>query len=271
MRLEVILYAYLTTCLVGYAAFRGAFLSQADFIPLYVRIQRFLREEIESGRLAEGDRTPSEPELAARFDTTRATVARAFQQLVFEGVIVRRPGSGTFVAARPISAPIDLTRVRSFEEQLSAKGASIDYEMIGFSHRAATEGEVETLHLSAKAKVYALDRLRLVGGRRMSLECRIIPDELGRRMTLDMLRTKSIHRILDEDFGLRVHRVEGKIRADLAKPQIAEKLNVKRGSALLIRDYVLFSADRRPLITGESFYRNDFQIDYVVQQQPNGS
>lgn len=241
-------------------------MATADFTPIYARIQKFIRDEIASGRLAEGARAPSEPELAARFATTRATVARALQQLVFEGVIVRRSGSGTFVAPLPISAPIDLTRVRSFEEQITAKGATVEYETLRYAPRAATDGEVETLHLAPGGKVYALDRLRLVSGKKMSLECRIIPEELGRHITPAMLQAKSIHRILDEDFGLRVLRVEGRIRAGLARGNTADRLGVKRGSALIIRDYVLFSADRRPLVCGESFYRDDFHIDYVVQQ-----
>ena len=239
---------------------------QADFTPIYARIQRFIREEIASGRLTEGARAPSEPELAVRFGTTRATVARALQQLVFEGVIVRRSGSGTFVAPLPISAPIDLTRVRSFEEQITAKGATVEYETLDFVRRKATASEAETLHLDPGGHVHALDRLRLVSGKKMSIECRIIPDELGSRMTPHMLETKSIHRILDEDLGLRVLRVEGRIRAGLARGSMADRLGVKRGAALIIRDYVLFSADRRPLVSGESFYRDDFHIDYVVQQ-----
>lgn len=255
---------YMHSCLVSFG--RELTLSQTEFVPLYVRIQRFIREEIASGRLRVGDRTPSEIELAERFDTTRATVARAFQQLVFEAVIVRRAGSGTFVAPQHISAPIDLTRVRSFEEQLATAGATIEYEVVGFAHRPATEIEAETLHLNHKDKIYALDRLRIVSGKKMSLECRVIPEELGRRMTLDMLQAKSLHRILDEDLGLPIHRVEGAIRADSAKSDIAEKLGIKRGSALLIRDYILFSADRRPLVCGESFYLNEFRINYVVQQ-----
>jgi GntR family transcriptional regulator len=241
-------------------------LSQLEFIPLYARIQRFLRDEIASGRLQEGDRMPSEPELAERFSTTRATVARALQQLVFEGVVLRKAGSGTFVARPHISAPIDLTRVRSFEEQVAVNGATIDYEMVGFAHRPATEMESGTLQLIEGGKIYALDRLRLVGGKKMSLECRVIPEELGKRMTLEMLQTKSLHRILAEDLGLPIHRVEGAIRADIANSHIAATLDIRPGEALLIRDYVLFSSDRRPLVCGESFYLNDFRINYVVQE-----
>lgn len=246
-------------------------MSQPDFVPLYVRIQRFLRAEIAAGRLVEGDRTPSEPELASQFSTTRATVAKAFQQLVYEGVIVRRAGSGTFVARPPISAPIDLSRVRSFEEQLAAKGAVIDYEVLGFGSDRPSPLEIEALHLADDEQVYRLDRLRLVGGERMSLERRVIPGELGARITPDMIRAKSIHQILAEDLRLPVLRVEGAIRAGIAKGAVAGQLAVKRGSPLLIRDYVLLSADRRPLVRGESYYREDFRINYVVQQNPRES
>ncbi|HEY9212323.1 MAG TPA: GntR family transcriptional regulator [Ancylobacter sp.] len=241
-------------------------MSVADFTPIYARIQNFIRDEIASGRLTVGDRAPSEPELARHFSTTRATVARALQQLVFEGVIIRRSGSGTFVAPAPISAPIDLTRVRSFEEQVSAQGAAVGYETLHFARRLASLGEVETLHLERGGAVFQLDRLRFVSSKPMSIEHRVLPDELGRRFTPAMLDAKSLHQILDEELGLRVQRVEGRIRAGLARGQTADRLGVKRGSPVLIRDYVLFSADRRPLVTGESHYRDEFQIDYVVQQ-----
>lgn len=239
---------------------------QSDFTPIYARIEQHLRDEIASGRLQAGDRMPSEPQLARAFGTTRATVARALQQLVFEGAVLRRPGSGTFVAPRALSAPIDLTRVRSFEEQVAAQGEEIAYELLDFDERAPTAHERDVLHLAGEARVYVLDRLRLVSGKRFSVECRVIPAELGRLITLEMLRSKSLHRILDEHFRLKVHRVEGRIRAGLAKEEIARHLDTKPARPVLIRDYVLFSRDRRPLVCGESFYREDFHIDYIVQQ-----
>lgn len=241
-------------------------MAEGDFTPIYARIQQFIRQEIASGRLKEGDRAPSEPELAKHFSTTRSTVARALQQLVFEGVIVRRSGSGTFVAPSTIRAPIDLTRVRSFEEQVSAQGAAIGYETLQLVRRRASVDETEALHLGENGHVFALDRLRFVSGRPMSIEHRILPDELGSRLTPEMLERKSIHGILDEEFGLRVQRVEGRIRAGIARGQTADRLAIKRGSPVLIRDYVLLSADRRPLVSGESHYRDEFHIDYVVQQ-----
>ncbi|MEV0201702.1 PLP-dependent aminotransferase family protein [Nonomuraea sp. NPDC050691] len=51
--------------------------------------------------LAPGDRVPSSRELINRYRVGPATVSRAIATLAAEGAVVTRPGSGTFVAARP--------------------------------------------------------------------------------------------------------------------------------------------------------------------------
>lgn len=239
--------------------------SLAPHRPLYARIQQYIREEITSGRLKEGDRIPTEVELCEQFSAARATVARAIQQLAFEGLIVRRAGSGSFVSIRSISTPLRLTQVSSFEDKLAFEGASIGYELVGFATRSAGETHGALLGAGAQDKVFELRRLRLVGSQRSSLEVRIIPFEIGRRMTVEMLHSRSIHRMLDE-LGRPVRQVLGKIRASVADATLAEQLDVEPGTALLIRDYTLRDDAGAPLVCGESFYRPEFHIDYVVQQ-----
>ena len=56
-----------------------------------------LRDMIEAGDYPDGTRLPSETQLAARYAVSRPTVASALAELVREGYVVRRPGSGTFV------------------------------------------------------------------------------------------------------------------------------------------------------------------------------
>ncbi len=64
----------------------------------YLEIIESLRTEIGSGRFSSGARLPSEAELVRRFSVSRMTVVKAMQQLQQEGLLVRRPGSGTFAA-----------------------------------------------------------------------------------------------------------------------------------------------------------------------------
>ncbi|HMD83855.1 MAG TPA: GntR family transcriptional regulator [Terriglobia bacterium] len=59
-----------------------------------------LQRAIGSGQYKEGDRLPSEVELVGRFGASRPTIARALQRLVQEGIVERRPGSGTYVRGR---------------------------------------------------------------------------------------------------------------------------------------------------------------------------
>ncbi|MBU7314069.1 GntR family transcriptional regulator [Paenibacillus oleatilyticus] len=70
---------------------------QSERQPLYVQIQEHFKQLISSGKLADGDRIPSEKELIARFNVSRITVANALAQLAKDGWIYRIPGRGSFV------------------------------------------------------------------------------------------------------------------------------------------------------------------------------
>ncbi|MER7759887.1 PLP-dependent aminotransferase family protein [Streptomyces sp. NPDC097619] len=64
-----------------------------------------LREAVRGGRLAAGTRLPSSRQLAADLGLARNTVADGYAQLVAEGWLTARQGSGTRVAARPATPP----------------------------------------------------------------------------------------------------------------------------------------------------------------------
>ncbi|MFB4281358.1 MULTISPECIES: MocR-like pyridoxine biosynthesis transcription factor PdxR [unclassified Nonomuraea] len=64
-----------------------------------------LRAAVRDGRLARGTRLPSSRSLAAQLRLSRGTVSAAYDQLVAEGYLTTRPGSGTEVAAVSIPEP----------------------------------------------------------------------------------------------------------------------------------------------------------------------
>ena len=66
-------------------------------LPLHRAIYESLSTSIRSGEYASGDRLPSEAELCKRFDASRITVAKAIQTLQQDGLVTRRPGSGSYV------------------------------------------------------------------------------------------------------------------------------------------------------------------------------
>jgi len=68
--------------------------------PKYRQILDDLRNSITVGKYAEGDRLPSENDLARRFQVSRLTVQHAIKELQIEGLVNRRAGSGTYVSSR---------------------------------------------------------------------------------------------------------------------------------------------------------------------------
>ncbi|MGW0883054.1 MocR-like pyridoxine biosynthesis transcription factor PdxR [Streptomyces sp. NPDC002671] len=64
-------------------------------------LESALRDAIRQGRLAAGTRLPSTRGLATELGLSRGTVTAAYDQLVEEGYLTTRPGSGTTVADIP--------------------------------------------------------------------------------------------------------------------------------------------------------------------------
>lgn len=73
--------------------------------PLYRALAQTLRGAIASGELTQGERLPSERELAAALGVSRSTVVSAYDGLREGGWVTSRGGSGTFVAPRSATAP----------------------------------------------------------------------------------------------------------------------------------------------------------------------
>jgi GntR family transcriptional regulator / MocR family aminotransferase len=65
---------------------------------LHRQVERALREAIRSGRVSTGTVLPPSRELAAQLDCSRWAVTQAYSQLVTEGYLATRVGSGTWVS-----------------------------------------------------------------------------------------------------------------------------------------------------------------------------
>src|SRR5215471_21452847 len=80
-----------------------------------------LAEQIKSGRLAPGERLPTEQELTRAARVSRTVVREAVAALRAEGLVVTRQGVGAFVSAAPQHAPfrIDPERLESLDDILN--------------------------------------------------------------------------------------------------------------------------------------------------------
>jgi GntR family histidine utilization transcriptional repressor len=94
--------------------------SPPDKPPIFRQIKDYLVGEIAAGRWKEGDLVPSEQALVRLFGVSRMTVNRAVRELTAEQVLVRRQGSGTYVAPQKYQAT--LVEIRNIADEIRERG-----------------------------------------------------------------------------------------------------------------------------------------------------
>ncbi len=113
-----------------------------SIVPIYQQIYEELRESILTGTLPEATRLPPERQLAGKLRVNRSTVVHAYRELVADGLIEQRVGSGSRVArsggqaARASDVPWWVTlpawRVGSFPQVLGELASTTGGERISF-------------------------------------------------------------------------------------------------------------------------------------------
>jgi len=235
--------------------------------PLYQQIRRSILNGITSGTHGAGHRLPSESELAHGFGTTRTTVRQALSLLVFEGLVVRHNGRGSFVSDRPvIRSTIDSRRCLTFEEQVALTGRIVSYAGYSLAQAHAASHMAAILGLDPGTAVFRMERLRLIEGRAVCLEERFLPPAVGLHVTGQMLATQSAHQFAASILGTPIPTIVVSITAELASAAVAAKLEVPTGAPVIARDNTHHLGDGTAVMCGRSTFRGDVRTDYVLGQ-----
>ena len=126
--------------------------------PLHAQLKGLIRRAIREGRLRPGDRLPTELELCRHFGLSRTPVRQALLELAQEGLLVRVPGRGTFVA--DLQAREQKERTITLRVVTEAGWSAPLQEMALMWNR---EHPHQPLHLVVEELPYPRMRERLVG------------------------------------------------------------------------------------------------------------
>jgi GntR family transcriptional regulator len=225
--------------------------------PLYLQMAKQLRQQISVGDLSAGDALPSERELCELMGASRVTVRKAIETLITDGLLIRKQGSGTFIAPR-IEAPGSFLSGFSEDAKTRGEAPSIIWTMMVIDD--ATQEEAEALELTANAKVARLGRVRLSSGEPLAIENAVVPAH----MLPDLNALGSSLYAALELKGNRPVTGTQKIRASLATPTEASLLSVPEKTEVLRIERLTRRADGRPVEFTKSSYRGD-RYDFVSE------
>ncbi len=228
--------------------------------PRYVQLRHRLEEGIADGILAPNASLPPEREIAELTDLSRVTVRKAIQELVREGTIEQRQGSGSFVREPETRLEQTLTHLTSFTEDMQKRGlatTSIWFERGIFM---PSPEEIERLALAPGQQVARIYRLREADGRPIALERTALPPDILPNPTEV---TSSLYELLERS-GMRPARAFQKISAINLGSDEADLLGVAEGTAGLRIQRMSYLGSGRVAEFTRSTYRGD-AYDFVVE------
>ncbi len=228
---------------------------QKNATPIYLQLANRLRTFIASDEIADGEALPSERELCSAMGASRVTVRKAIEALIEEGLLVRKQGSGTFVASR-IEAPSSF--LSGFTEDAALRGQPAIVIWLLKDTGKASEEEVRLLELPHDGQVVRLSRVRLSGEEPLAIENAVVPADL-----LPPLETMgdSLYAAL-ATMGNRPVKGTQRIRASLATQEEAALLSIPERTEVLRIERLTRLADGRPVELTRSAYRGD-RYDFV--------
>jgi GntR family transcriptional regulator len=234
----------------------AARLDKSTRLPLYQQIFVILRNRIEAGSLAPGERVSGEAELCEEFGVSRITARRALNELAEQGFVVRERGRGTRVV--PHARPQALTA--SFDgllENVGRIGRATSVEVRDFGYVNAPAEVAEALELSTGEPVQRAVRVRRLNDDPMSYLVTYVPAHIGRRIEdADMSQTPLL--ILLEQAGVAVASARQRISASLADAEVAAALDVPAGAPLLDVRRIVYDRSERPVELIRVLYRPEF-------------
>jgi DNA-binding GntR family transcriptional regulator len=128
--------------------------------------EQALRDWLAPGRHRPGDRLPPEHELGAMLGVSRGTLRTALERLESTGEIVRRQGSGTFVASVPRPTALDegLERLESYTSLAQRRGVELTLGELRIERLALDDDGAGKFGVEPGTPATSITRLLLANG-----------------------------------------------------------------------------------------------------------
>lgn len=217
--------------------------------------------------LGPGAAIPSERELMATYDVSRATVRKAIDSLVAGGLLQRVQGKGTFVARPRLESHLHLA---SFSEEMRRRGLTPSSRLMLVDEERPPAEVVKALRLGTRATAWRIDRVRLADDQPMAIEQGWYPRSLLPDLdTADL--TGLIYTLLADRYGLVIDTAEQTLWGESAEGATARRLEAPLHTPLLVFRRVS-SAAGTPVEYVVSRYRGDrYQVHMSLGATPRST
>jgi len=201
-----------------------------------------LKSAITGGEYVAGDSLPPELSIANRFGVSRATVRRALDALLSDGLVERPAGRRTGTARVLPSEPtqsIICADLATLLPHVRRMGEETTVRLLEFGYIPAPRSISSALGIDPETQVQRAVRVRSLEGQPFSHLTTHVPKSIAESYSEEDLATTPLFRLLERS-GTQLDQATQTIQATLAGPEEAQALDVSPGASLLKLTRVLF-------------------------------
>lgn len=235
-------------------------------MPVYYQLKEQLALLIRNDTFPIGSQLPPETAISAQLGISRGTVRQAINALAAEGRLKRVRGRGTFVT-EPATALQLVQRFTSFAEDMREQNIPFSSRVLAQKVMPAAGRLLDKLGLQHGAEVIYLERLGAVDGEPFVLSFSYLPKALCPDLLDKDLTDKSLYRILENEYGLRLARAERTLEVAQADEYEARLLQIAVGSPIHFMQSRAYLHDGRPIEYSRLRFRGDrSRISFEVKR-----
>lgn len=209
----------------------------------YLEIADDLRGRILDGAYRAGARLPSNRALAARYDTTLATLRSALQLLAEDGWVRIEHGNGTFVGDLGADAEV----LASLSAEDLAGASALETRVVRVATAACGPGVASALGLAAGDVVAQVDRVRLVDGRPLIFQSSSVPRPWADRLA-DYDGRQPLYVFLREHAGVVAASSREHVEARVISPEAAVQLGQPLDAVVLRSTRTSLTYNSQPVL-----------------------
>ena len=155
-----------------------------------------------SNRLQAGDKLPSERMMCDMWDFNRSTLRSAIRQLISQGKIYNKNGSGTYVAREKLVR--NLQDIRGLYQTAADMGRKITSRVLDLSVCETSKNIGRKMKLPLGHKLWRLERVRSLDGTPVTISQIYLDAERFPNLNEYDFESESLYGVLKERYGVEV-------------------------------------------------------------------
>lgn len=232
-------------------------------IAKYELIKQEIIRKIEAKEYRPNQVIPSEHELCCSYGVSRITVRKAIDELVFEGLLYRIKGKGSFVRDHTSEG---LSKIYSFTEAIIHQGKTPSKKLLSLTVEKAKDEVRRRMNLEEQEEVYIIKSLYFADGKPYCINTSILPRKLFPKLEVFDFNNNSLYEVLKSFYHLSFTKASQVLNATLGSQEIYDYLGTDERQPLLkinAESFCLYHDNETVFEIYESYILTDILSYYV--------